>query len=156
MGTDGILRLQFLEDGESITKTVWDSVNSKCGPNLTNYNDMVPLLPLDAGTTLAVTPQWIAPNGSLATFRLVLMPGDVRIYSMQDSRFWSILNVDSLPLLWPSTISPGNTVLWQTNPLSFNVCAQFTSNGQLQVLSTTLGITLWNASQNGSVVPVCT
>ena len=155
LGTDGILRLQFLEDGSSIPQTVWDSVNSKCGPNLSNYNAMVPLLPLDPGITLGVTPQWIAPNGNLVTFRLVLMPGDVRIYSMQDSRFWSILDVSTLPLSWPSTIANGDIILWQTAPLAFNVIAQFTNNGQLQIINPSLGTTLWNATQNGSIVPIC-
>ena len=130
---------------------LWDSVNRR---NCANWTAMIATNPVSEYTILAVTPNYIAENGTLVVFSLILAAGDVRISSTLDTRYWSIANMSTLPFLWPSTIPNGNTLLWQSTSPSNNTLVQFTSNGQLAVIALNAANAVrWTASD--ATVGIC-
>jgi hypothetical protein len=131
--------LEFIWTANNQTpRTVWDSFNGSCGPNLAN-NVLMNMNPnvntRTQGITLGQTPMFIDSFGVQRTFRLQLYNADVRIESTNgDGRYWSIYGANNnLPVGWPSSISNPYDVLWQSFGANYTFASPFYNNGDLAV-----------------------
>lgn len=133
----GLLSLVWTANSQT-PRTVWDSLNGSCGPNLAN-NVLMNMNPnvstRTEGITLGQTPMFIDSFGIQRTFRLQLYNADVRIESTNgDGRFWSIYGANNnLPNGWPSSISNAYDILWQSSGANFTFYATFYNNGDMAV-----------------------
>ncbi len=136
----------FQFDGD----TVWDTINSWCGPNAANYFNMISTVPSVYGLNrlvCGVTPIYMT-NSGVVQFQLVIYPSDVRIESTTNGRYWSLFGANPSfdPLYgliqWPT---PTNNIVWQFPNTAKTMYLQFLSSGDL-VIASINGYIFWSAS----------